>query len=124
MYIGNLYLGSEVDINIFRKELSGFNYERLSLWVDLGFTGIKDNLKTGQIYIGYKRKKKEELADWQKVINYEIARVRIRVEHAIGGLKRYYILRHENRLKNPVENKVLDSSIEICAGLWNFRKAA
>lgn len=122
--MGNLYLGAWVDLTIFRKELAHFNFSNLCVWVDLGFTGIKNDLPTQDIEIGYKRKKKQELADWQKLINYEIARVRIKVEHSIWGMKRYYILRNKIRLKNPVENKLMDASVEMCAALWNFRKAA
>lgn len=122
--MGNLHLGSQVEITLFKKELAAFNYRQIRVWLDLGFIGIDKTMIEGDIQIGYKKTKNKPLTDMEKVINFEISRVRIKVEHAIGGLKRYYILRHENRLKNPVENRTLDLSIEVCAGLWNFRKAA
>lgn len=45
--------------------------------------------------------------------NQALAKVRIVVEHAIGGLKRYYILRNENRMKKPEENQKLDVAVEL-----------
>ena len=63
-----------------------------------------------------------ELTQQQKDENQALAKVRIVVEHAIGGLKRYYILRNENRIKKPEENLKLDMAVELCAALWNFKR--
>lgn len=123
MYVGNLYLGAEVDWTLFKKELLAFNYEQIKIWVDLGFVGIVKVLENGQIMIGHKRKKNTELTAFQKFENQQLAKQRIVVEHAIGGMKRYYILRHENRMNKPHENPKLDSAVEICAALWNFRRS-
>lgn len=92
MYLGKLYLGATVDFAIFKKELKNFNYQQLKVWVDLGFVGIKKNVENAQVQIGHKRKKNTDLTDEQKLENQALAKVRIVVEHAIGGLKRYYIL--------------------------------
>lgn len=123
LFLGKLYVGSEVDFGLFKKELANFNYEQLKIWVDLGFVGIKNVIKNGEVQIGYKNPKCGELTPQQKQVNQAIAKKRIRVEHAIGGLKRYYILRHEVRLKKPHLNQKLDDAILICAQLWNFRRA-
>jgi uncharacterized protein (DUF2344 family) len=117
-----LYLGATVDFAIFKKELKNFNYQQLKVWVDLGFIGIKKNVENAQVQIGYKRKKNTELTQQQKDENQALAKVRIVVEHAIGGLKRYYILRNENRMKKPEENLKLDTVVEICGALWNFKR--
>jgi hypothetical protein len=42
IYVGQLFCGSQVDFGLFKKELSGFDYSGKQVWVDLGFTGIKD----------------------------------------------------------------------------------
>jgi hypothetical protein len=46
-----------------------------------------------------------------------LSRVRIFIEHAIGGMKRYNILVHTFR--NRIEH-FEDDVIGICAGLWNL----
>lgn len=127
IFAGKLFLGHDVDINMFKKELANFDYKRLRLWVDLGFKGIENTLNNTKIenkdiIIGHKKSKKKPLNDAQKVENHEIARVRVKVEHAIGGTKRYAILKHENRLNIPDENPVLDIAVDCCVGLWNFRR--
>jgi hypothetical protein len=120
-------LGATVDFAIFKKELKNFNYQQLKVWVDLGgaatsFIGIKKNVENAQIQIGHKRKKNTDLTQEQKLQNQALAKVRIVVEHAIGGLKRYYILRNENRMKKPEENPKLDMVIELCGALWNLKR--
>jgi DDE superfamily endonuclease len=58
-----------------------------------------------------------ELSEEQKAQNKELGQERIFVEHSIGGMKRYRILEHRNRVKSK---KVIDQIIGVCAGLWNF----
>ena len=58
-----------------------------------------------------------ELSAEQKAENKALSHVRIFVEHAIGGMKRYNILVHTFR--NRIEN-FEDDVIGICAGLWNL----
>ena len=53
----------------------------------------------------------------QKAVNKALSQVRIFVEHAIGGMKRYNILVHGFR--NRKEN-FEDDVIGVCAGLWNL----
>jgi len=53
----------------------------------------------------------------QKAENTALSQVRIFVEHAIGGMKRYNILVHAFR--NRIEN-FEDDVIGVCAGLWNL----
>src|SRR5215831_12503411 len=52
-----------------------------------------------------------------KAANTALSRVRIFIEHAIGGMKRYNILVHTFR--NRIEH-FEDDVIGICAGLWNL----
>ena len=58
-----------------------------------------------------------ELSAAQKAVNKAVSQVRIFVEHAIGGMKRYNILVHTFR--NRIEN-FEDDVIGVCAGLWNL----
>jgi hypothetical protein len=52
-----------------------------------------------------------------KAENKALSQIRIFVEHAIGGMKRYNILVHAFR--NRIEN-FEDDVIGVCAGLWNL----
>jgi DDE superfamily endonuclease len=58
------------------------------------------------------------LTEEQKKRNKAVSRERIFVEHAIGGMKKFRILKNKFRLKSDVlKNKILG----ICAGLWNYQ---
>ena len=57
------------------------------------------------------------LSDEQKAENRVLSQIRVFVENAIGGMKRYYILVH--RFRNH-KTGFEDDVIGICAGLWNF----
>jgi hypothetical protein len=57
------------------------------------------------------------LSEEPKAAHKTFSRVRIFVEHAIGGLKRYNILVHGFRHRKA---NFEDDVIGICAGLWNL----
>jgi len=57
------------------------------------------------------------LSDAQKGANKVLSQVRIFIEHAIGGMKRYTILVHGFRNRKADSE---DDAIGVCAGLWNF----
>jgi DDE superfamily endonuclease/Helix-turn-helix of DDE superfamily endonuclease len=59
-----------------------------------------------------------ELTPPEKSINRRIASIRIRIEHAIGGVKRYGIVKDKIRL---LKDEVRDTVMETCGGLHNFR---
>ena len=50
-------------------------------------------------------------------MNKALSQVRIFVEHAIGGMKRYNILVHGFRHR---KENFEDDVIGVCAGLWNL----
>ena len=57
------------------------------------------------------------LSDAQKAANTALSHIRICIEHAIGGMKRYNILVHVFRNRKA---DFEDDAVGICAGLWNF----
>lgn len=65
-----------------------------------------------------KKPKGKELTDMEKHVNQWISSIRIRVEHAINGVKRYRIVK--DRIRNWKKG-FKDSVIETCCGLHNFR---
>jgi len=76
--------------------------------VDLGYLGIKSDYRGEQIDILTRKPRKSQkhlnppLSEEQKAANTALSRVRIFIEHAIGGMKRYNILAHTFR--NRIEH--------------------
>ena len=91
--------GREVDFKLFKEELSGLKYNGRAVWVDLGFLGIRHWLSDARIFIAHKKARGKALSEAQRKENAAMARVRVKVEHMIGGIKRYFILQHRSRLK-------------------------
>lgn len=98
-------------------------FELITIFVDLGFQGIKSDYVGDDIHLPYKKPRKSKatpnpkLSDEQKGVNRSISQVRILVENAIAGLKRY------NILNQPFRNRSVgfdDLVVSVSAGLWNF----
>ncbi len=83
---------------------------------DTGFQGF--NLEGITIMQPKKKPRGGELSDMEKHINKWISSIRIRVEHAIGGVKRYRMVKEKIR---NWKKGFKDSIIETCCGLHNFR---
>ena len=94
------------------------------VYVDLGYLGITKDYKLSGLHIPIKKLTKSKknpkptLTQAQKDHNQKVGRARVCVENAICGMKRYYLLTTKYRGKSI---KRFDESIEICAGLWNFK---
>jgi DDE superfamily endonuclease len=105
----------------FPPEVDGF--PALKVRVDLGYLGIKSDYRGDQIDIPTRKPRKSQknpnppLSDEQRAAHTAVSRVRIFIEHAIGGMKRYNILVHTFR--NRIEH-FEDDVIGVCAGLWNL----
>ena len=59
-----------------------------------------------------------ELTPPEKAMNRRISSIRIRMEHAIGGVKRDRIVKETIRL---LKDGLRDAVLETCCGLHNFR---
>ena len=59
-----------------------------------------------------------ELTPPEKATNRRISSIRIRIEHAIGGVKRYRIVKDKIRL---LKDGMRDAVMETCCSLHNFR---
>ncbi len=99
------------------------NFDNLIANVDKLFfilTYVKtNNLQSVQgALFGISQPKGKELTDMEKHVNQWISSIRIRVEHTIGGVKRYRIVKE--RIRNW-KKSFKDSVIETCCGLHNFR---
>src|SRR4051794_23194201 len=124
LYISKCYAGSQHDYTLlqdcFTPVVDWFKQKTVRL--DLGFQGFKEVYKCRKLYIPHKRKRVKkgacnELSEAQKLCNKAQAAARIKVEHSIGGMKRYRIISHRLTLKSTV---IINCIIGVCAGLWNF----
>jgi len=88
--------------------------EEVSLLVDTGFQGIQRIHEN--TLIPKKKPRGGFLTKAEKAWNRVISSVRMAVEHAIGGFKRFGAASHIFRNKNGID----DRFVNVCAGLWNL----
>lgn len=68
--------------------------------LDLGYYGIENDYLDLEISIPHKKLKKRALSQTQKIENKGKSSIRIVVENAIGGMKRYRFLTDRLRCRN------------------------
>jgi len=120
-------LGATHDYRLLKEEFPPqYNwFKRLRVWIDLGYLGFAKAYQTKQLNIPFKKPYKTnnnpdpKLTPAQKEHNRQVSKIRVKVENAIGGAKRYKIL--EQRFRNKSE-MLRDKAIFYAAGLWNFSK--
>lgn len=118
-YLSAVYIGKSHDYSILKFEFPPEKdwFKDLEVMLDLGYQGFDKDYKCKKLSIPHKKSKKTELSDDQKSENKEISSERIKVEHCIGGIKRYRILSERLRIHNF---DLYDTVLTVCAGLWNF----
>jgi hypothetical protein len=98
-------------------ELAGYTLPAGScLYQDKGFQGFC--LPGITICQAKKKPRGSELTPPEQAENHRLSSIRMRIEHAIGGVKRYRIVRDKIRL---LKDRVRDTIMETCCGLHNFR---
>lgn len=125
IFLGRTFSGHNHDYKMLKEELPPDLawFTEINVLVDLGYQGICSDYCGDQIEIPHKKPRKSKknpntsLSDDQKAENKALSKVRIFVENAIGGMKRYNIL--VQRFRNRVTN-FEDHVIGVCAGLWNL----
>jgi hypothetical protein len=125
VFLGRTFSGHHHDYRMLKQEFPPDVdwFAEIKIWVDLGYLGIQSDYRGDPIDIPTKKPRKSQknpnpqLSDEQKAANKAVSQIRIFIEHAIGGMKRYNILVHAFR--NRIEN-FEDDVIGVCAGLWNF----
>src|SRR5918999_3843926 len=105
MFLGRTFSGHNQDYSMLKQELppdlDGFS--DLEVWVDLGYQGIQSDDDGDLIEIPHKKPPKSranlhpELTAEQRVENRAVSQIRIFIEHAIGGMKRFYIFVEQYR---------------------------
>ena len=86
------------------------------LYQDTGFQGFF--LAGVTMFQPKKKPRGGELTPPEKANNRCISSIRIRIEHAIGGVKRYRMVKDKIRL---LKDGIRDIMMETCCGLHNFR---
>ena len=132
LFLGYTVAGSIHDYTLFKQEfpVDGSKeeeiqwFEDFAIWLDLGYQGVKNLYKADEINIPNKKPRKSinnpspSLTQEQKDQNRIISRMRVVVEHAIGGFKRFNIL--VQRFRNHLDGFV-DIAVLLAAGLWNWK---
>ena len=98
-------------------DLAGYTLPSGScLYQDMGFQGF---VLAGVTIVPPKKKPRGgELTPPEKATNRRISSISIRIEHAIGGVKRYRMVKDKIRL---LKDGIRDTIMETCCGLHNFR---
>jgi hypothetical protein len=128
LFLGYTAVGSQHDYGLFKEEFPPEQpwFSLFKVWVDLGYLGIRKDYDALEIFIPHKTPRASKanpspsLTAEQKAENRAQSRVRVVVEHAIGGMKRFGILvqAFRNRLPGFVDTVAL-----LGAGLWNWKLA-
>ena len=132
LFLGYTVAGSIHDYTLFKQEfpVDGSKeeeiqwFEEFAIWLDLGYQGVKNLYKADEINIPNKKPRKSinnpspSLTQEQKDQNRIISQMRVVVEHAIGGFKRFNIL--VQRFRNHLDGFV-DIAVLLAAGLWNWK---
>ena len=83
-------------------------------WLDKAFQGIQKYTKN--VFIPHKKPRKKPLSDDKKEENQIISSYRIKVEHAICGIKRLRCLTDIFRGKNGID----DTLFRVACAIWNL----
>jgi len=118
-YVSRAYVGSTHDYSLLKAEFdpSENRFSGYQVRVDLGYVGFEKDYPLTTAFVPKKKPHKTELTEEQKLANQQLAKERINVEHAIGGMKRYDILSNTARIHDV---DLYDQMTGTCAGIWNF----
>jgi hypothetical protein len=125
VFVGSTFSGHQHDYTMLKTEFPPEHpwFENIHALVDLGYQGIRDDYVGDNIEIPHRKPRKSkknphaELTAEQRAVNQDLSSIRIFVEHAIAGIKRFNILVHPFR--NHISN-MEDQVIALGAALWNF----
>ncbi len=129
LILGKTVPGSQHDYSLFKEEFDPKTdwFASTKASTDLGYQGIKtDYLSPENIDIPHKKPRRSkqnpdpQLTRKQRRENRRIGRVRVLVEHAIGGTKAFRVL--TVRLRNHLKH-LADDFIFAAAGLWNLKNS-
>jgi hypothetical protein len=114
-FLSATYEGKANDKNL--ADLEGYPLPRgRCRYQDMGFQGYP---REGITILQPKKKPRGgELTPLAKATTRAISSIRIRIEHTIGGVKRYRIVKDKIRL---LKDGIRDIIMDTCCGLHHFR---
>lgn len=85
------WVGKSHDFCILKEEFPPQKlwFKNHEVQLDLGFMGFEKKYEREYVRIPHKKSKGKELDEQQKIENKKISSERIKVEHSIGGMKRF-----------------------------------
>lgn len=117
---GETVCGSAHDFEMFKHmKLSNF-LDGKTIDVDLGFQGIEKYCLNSKINIPKKKPRNGQLTEAQKKENKAKSSVRVKIEHAIGGIKIFQAAGSKSRVRS---DKLRDDIGYAAASLWNYKIA-
>ncbi len=125
LFLGHTFVGRTHDYKMLKTEFPPEQpwFQAVEALFDLGYQGICKDYQGEKLSLPHKKPRKSkakpdpQLSNAQKQANRALAKLRIFVEHAIGGMKRYRILVAPYRNHKP---NFEDDVAVVSAGLWNF----
>lgn len=115
IFISDTYSGSIHDKVIADEQELKFPDDSTIL-LDLGYLGYQP--ENVAIVMPFRKPRGKELSNFQKQINQQIASLRVKVEHVIGGMKRLKIVREKIRVRGDDKRHRF---CVIAVGLHNLR---
>lgn len=125
LFVGRTFAGSTHDYTMLKTEFPVDEawFTTTEVLLDLGYQGVQTDYPGDCISLPHKKPRKSkknpdpQLSVEQKQENRALARLRVFIEHAIAGIKRFRILVAPYRNhKDDFEDDVL----VVASGLWNF----
>ena len=114
--------GKKHDFTMFKEQFLPDHIPKdVKLHVDLAFQGFEDEYPDHAVSMPKKKPKNKELPEADKEQNKGKSGIRVLIEHAIGGAKRYKIVSDVFRNRN---NNADDRAMLITCGLWNYHLAS
>lgn len=125
VFVGSTFSGRQHDYSMLKAEFPPDQpwFATFQALLDLGYQGIQGEYEGARIEIPHKKPRKSKknpqptLPPEQKAANQKLSRIRVLVENAIAGIKRFNIVVQAFRNRKP---GVEDDVIALAAGLWNF----
>lgn len=113
-----VYTGSSHDFGMFKNEnLSKAIPSGVPVYLDTGFEGIDKLVEDADIRKPKKKPRSRKLNGGERLGNRIISRERVKVEHSIGGFKRFAIC---SAIFRGITHS-MDTAIILACGLWNLR---
>lgn len=120
-FLGKTVEGSRHDFTLLKAQAPPkYMPQKIKKHLDLGFKGWDDQFPGHRISMPRRKPRTHELSQTVKEQNTKKSKVRVLVEHAIGGIKRFRIV--SDVFRNKL-NDFDDTAMLISSGLWNYHLA-